>query len=77
MTCIFCGKKSDYMLQNGDSVCKYCLSDFPTNPTNLKLMIVSLREKLKPFEQAALKMKDFNHDKPPIVHEKHWLNLIR
>ena len=34
--------------------------------------INELKAQLGPFIKAASKMKEFNHDKPPIVHFKHW-----
>lgn len=76
MTCDFCENKAKYAFTDGERTCAACLSLYPTESRELKLMIVALKNKLKPFEQAANKMKEFNTDKPPIVHEKHWLNLI-
>ncbi|MBL4941145.1 MAG: hypothetical protein JKY81_05710 [Colwellia sp.] len=39
-------------------------------------IIIELQEKLRPFVDAANEMVEFNTDKPPIIHEKHWLELI-
>lgn len=76
MTCDFCDNEAKYAFMDGERSCAACLQMYPINTRDLKLIIVALKSKLKPFEFAASKMQDFNHDKPPIVHEKHWLNLL-
>jgi len=76
MSCDYCDKKAVYAFMDGERICPSCLSKYPMDRVECIKMIVELENKLKPFKMAASKMKEFNHDKPPIVHESDWLNLI-
>lgn len=63
MSCDYCENEADYMFQNGERICKTCLTELPTNTREANLIIVQLKKenkKLKMIIDEGLGPKDLN-----------------